>query len=133
VIFLVFVILSCKDWDNVLNYLLGCFIIISNQAEFCHHIHFKQFHCSVQLLNQSNWYCTLQVELFNNTWAIWHVTKVNVKVSSICFLLLCIWCLQSFCPMYAHVYFNTVQLLFRHCHLYVECEVFVCKLYSNCV
>jgi hypothetical protein len=125
VIFLVFVILSYKDWDYVLNYSHGCFIIIFDQVELCHYIYFKQFNCSVQLLNRSKWYCTLQVELFNNASLTWHVTKLNVKVSSICFLLLCFWCLQTCGPTYAHVYFSTVQLLFRYCHFYVECEVLV--------
>jgi hypothetical protein len=71
----------------------------------------RLFHCSVQLLNQANWRCILQVELFDNISPIWHVTKLNVIISSICFLLLCFWYPHMCGPTYARVYSNTAVFI----------------------
>jgi hypothetical protein len=55
-VFLVFVTFSCKDWDNVLNYLHGWFVIISDQVDLCHCIYFKLSKNACHLKNSLIWY-----------------------------------------------------------------------------
>jgi len=56
VIFLVFLTFPSKEWGNVLNYLHGWFIIISDQVELCHCTYFKLSKDVCHFKNSLVWY-----------------------------------------------------------------------------